>query len=166
MHQVTDREASFLDKTLGMVRDAMTRDVFTLEPRMKASVAARMLGERKITGAPVEEHGRLIGIFTLSDLMEPAGPTWQTSGPFLRHEHTLADIEVQQMMTRDVVTADPDWPLTRAATVMEATGVNRLPVVDALERILGMLTRDDIVRAVATRAELARHPSYAEEFEA
>lgn len=165
MQQAFERGFTSLDRALGMVRDAMTRDVTCLEPRTKASVAVRTLQERGISGAPVVEHDRLIGIFTLTDLMEPAGPTWQTTGPFLRHEHTLAEIEVGQMMTRDVVTGDPDWPLTHAATVMEAVGVNRLPIVDALDRVLGMLTRDDIVRAVAKRAELAQHPQYAEEFE-
>lgn len=165
MQQAYEREFTALDKALGMVRDAMSRDITVLEPRTKASVAARLLEERRISGAPVVEHGRLIGIFTLRDLMEPAGPTWQTSGPFLRHEHTLADIEVGQMMTREVITGDPDWPLTRAATVMEATGVNRLPIVDAMDRVLGMLTRDDVVRAVAKRAELAQHPRFSEEFE-
>lgn len=166
MPQVFEGELTPLDRALGMVRDAMTREVAVLEPRTKASVAARILEERKVSGAPVVEHGRLIGIFTLSDLMEPAGPAWQTTGPFLRHEHTLAGIEVGQMMTRDVITADPEWPLTHAATVMEATGVNRLPVVDALDRVVGMLTRDDIVRAIAKRAELALHPRYSEEGEA
>ena len=160
MQEVFERELTPLDRMLGTVADAMQRDLVTLAPRMKGSAAARLLHERGITGAPVVDHGRLVGVFTLSDLMEPAGPTWKTTGPFLRHEHTLAAVEVADMMTKDVITADPGWPLTHAATVMEVARVNRLPVVDALERPVGMLTRHDIVRAVAKRGEMVQHPSF------
>ena len=154
-----DEERTPLDRALGTVREAMTRDVLDLEPRMKVSEAARELERAGISGAPVVEHGRIVGMLTMKDVMKPAGASWQTHGPFLRHEHTLADLEVQDAMTKDVVTADPDWPLGRAATIMEAVGVNRLPVVDALERPVGILTRDDIVRAVARQSERAAHPS-------
>lgn len=152
-------EMTPFDRMLGSVRDAMTRDVLDLEPRMKVSEAARELERAGISGAPVVEHGRIIGMLTMKDVMKPAGATWQTRGPFLRHEHALADIEVQDLMTKEVVTADPDWPLGHAATIMEAVGVNRLPVVDALDRPVGILTRDDLVRAVARQSERAAHPS-------
>ena len=69
-------------------------------------------------------------------------------------------------MTGGAVMADPEWPLTHAAVVMEAAGVNRLPVVDALERPIGMLTRDDIVRALARRSEMAQHQTFVVNVEA
>lgn len=159
MQLVFERELTQLDRMLGTVGEAMVREIMTLDPDMRASEAMRRLEQRGITGAPVVEHGQIIGIFTFSDLMEAAGPTWQTSGPFLRHEHTLAGVEVRDIMSKEVLTADPEWPLTHATTVMEAAGVNRLPVVDALDRPIGMLTRHDIVRAVARCSELAQQHS-------
>lgn len=161
MEEIFERELTPLDRMLGTVGDSMSHDLLLLEPRMRGSEAVRALERRGITGAPVVDHGRIVGVFSLSDLIEPGKPTWQTHGPFLRREHTLAGVEVQEIMTRDVVTADPDWPLTHAATVMEALGINRLPVVDALERPIGILARDDVVRAVARRGELAQHPGFA-----
>jgi CBS domain-containing protein len=160
MPETFERELTPLDQMLGSVGEAMTRDPLVLEPRMRASEAVRALEIRGITGAPVVESGRVVGMFTMTDLMEPAGPTWQTSGPFLRHEHTLAGVEVGQIMTKGAVMADPEWPLVHAAVVMEAAGVNRLPVVDALDRPIGVLTRDDIVRALARRSEMAQRQTF------
>ena len=47
------------------------------------------------------------------------------------------------------MTAQPDWPLVRAVRAMTDHGVNRLPVVDRAGRPLGVVTRDDVLRAVA-----------------
>jgi CBS domain-containing protein len=165
MQEIFERELTTLDKLLGTVGDAMSHDLLLLEPRMKGSQAVRRLTKGGVTGAPVVEHGRIVGVLSLSDLTEPGEPAWQTHGPFLRHEHTLADVEVGDIMTREVITADPMWPLTHAAMVMEAIGINRLPVVDALERPIGILTRGDIVRAVARRGELAQHPGFEASFD-
>jgi CBS domain-containing protein len=52
-------------------------------------------------------------------------------------------------MSDEPVTADPDWPVVRAVRAMTDHGVNRLPVVDKAGRPLGVLTRDDVLRAVA-----------------
>lgn len=166
MPETFEKELTPLDHMLGSVAEAMTRDPLVLDPRMKVSEAVRTLEMRGISGAPVVRLGRVVGMFTMTDLMEPSAPTWQTTGPFLRHEHTLAGVEVEQIMTRGAVMADPEWPLTHAAVVMEAAGVNRLPVVDALERPIGMLTRDDIVRALARRSEMAQHQTFVVNVEA
>jgi CBS domain-containing protein len=155
LDQTFEREMTRLDRALGTVKDAMTREVVTVTPQMKASEALRRLEAAKVSGVPVVEHGRVVGIFSISDLLGQAGAPWQIDGPAPRREPTLADVEVGELMSRDVVTADPEWTLTQAATVMEAVFVNRLPVVDALDRPIGILTRDDIVRAVARRAQLA-----------
>jgi CBS domain-containing protein len=56
-------------------------------------------------------------------------------------------------MSRDVVTAQADWPLTRAVEIMRRKGINRLPVVDGSGRLVGILTRDDVLRAVALRSD-------------
>jgi CBS domain-containing protein len=52
-------------------------------------------------------------------------------------------------MTLHVVTIRATEPLIRAVDLMDAVGVNRLPVVDEADRCVGILTRDDVIRAVA-----------------
>ena len=54
-------------------------------------------------------------------------------------------------MTTEPITASTDWSLTRAVAAMDQVGINRVPVVDALGRPVGILTRDDVLRVLARR---------------
>jgi CBS domain-containing protein len=140
-----------LDERLGTVGRAMTSNVLELAPTLLASDAVRTLTEAGIAGAPVVEEGKVIGIITLRDLLdrEAHAAAQVMTGPFLRGDRQLGALRVADVMTRDVFTAREDWPLSRAIMLMDDAGVNRLPVVDREERPIGILARDDVVRAVA-----------------
>jgi|GEM_PF-1545801 CBS domain-containing protein len=141
------REAEALFGTVGR---AMTANVFTLEPTTRASEAALRLSREGIAGAPVVEASVVVGIVTLRDLLEREGHLApQTSGPFLRGERHLANLTVADVMTRDVVTIHREDSLLHAIDVMDAVGVNRLPVVDERDRPVGILARDDVIHAIA-----------------
>jgi CBS domain-containing membrane protein len=133
----------------GTVGDAMTTSVVTLTRAMRASDAARALSDAGVAGGPVVEGGVVVGIITLRDLLEREGSAQQSTGPFLRGERRLVNLTVGDTMTREVFTARTDWPLTRAITLMDEARVNRLPVLDAGGRPVGILARDDVLRAVA-----------------
>ena len=70
--------------------------------------------------------------------------TW-ASGRWTR----LTGLRVSDLMTGEPVTAQPDWSVVLAVRTMIDHGVNRLPVVDQAGRPIGVLTRDDVLRAVA-----------------
>ena len=142
-----------LDRLLGTVGEAMTGEVIVLQADTPADVASRRLEQTQVSGAPVVDHGRVVGVVTLRDLLVPAladGPVL-TTGPFHRHEHQLTTYRVHELMTAEPVTARPGWPLARAVLAMEQTGINRLPVVDSAGRPAGILTRDDVLRVLARR---------------
>jgi CBS domain-containing protein len=143
----------------GRVRDAMTAQVLTFGPDTRASDAAIRLSVEGIAGAPVVgPDGSVLGVISLRDLLAREGHLApQTSGPFLRGERHLANLTVADVMTRDVVTVGVDEPLIRAAELMDAEGVNRLPVVDEREQTVGILARDDVIAAIA-RAVRALQP--------
>jgi CBS domain-containing protein len=147
-------EISPLDEFLGTVGTAMTTGVLVLDSHTPADVAARRMEDSGVSGAPVVDEGRVVGVVTLADLLARAGAKRpiMTSGPFLRVEGALADLKVDEAMTAQVVTANPDWPLARAVSMMEEAGVNRLPVVDVEGRLVGILARDDVIRAIARSA--------------
>jgi len=135
----------------------MTREVLTVSPDSGLGVAARALEAAGVSGAPVVEGGKVVGIVTLQDLLSRAPATAgeiQTTGPFHRVEHLLTEIStrtgvaVGDVMTAPVTIVRADTPLARAARLMTGAGINRLPVVDEQERPCGILTRDDIVAAV------------------
>jgi CBS domain-containing protein len=119
---------------LGRVAEAMTGEVVVLEADTPVDVALRRLEHTQVSGAPVVDHRRVVGVVTLRDLLVPVladGPV-QTTGPFHRHEHQLTTYRVHELMTAEPVTARADWPLAQAVLAIEQAGINRLPVVDPL----------------------------------
>jgi CBS domain-containing protein len=147
----TTLPAADLERRLGTVAEAMTSEVVLLEADTPAEVAVRRLERTWVSGAPVTDHGRLVGVITVRDLLAPLSGDTQTSGPFLRSEHHLAGLRVRDLMTPEAATARAEWPLGRAVRRMVEVGVNRLPVLDAAGRPVGILTRDDVLRALARR---------------
>jgi CBS domain len=119
MTATVSRETS-LERLLGTVGQAMTGKVVVLTADTPADVAARRLEQAQVSGAPVVDRGRVVGVVTLRDLLvaAQAAPTAQTTGPFLRYEHRLAGYRVQELMTAEPLTARADWPLSRVVLAM------------------------------------------------
>ena len=145
--------------SLGTVGEAMTRDVVTIGPDESLGIAARTLEAAGVSGGPVIEHGKIVGVATLGDLFAVThhpSVQLQTTGPFLRREHILDEVgaslrmTVRDVMTRTVVTVRAGEPIERAAQLMTHHHVNRLPVVDEAGAVCGIVSRDDVVEAVAT----------------
>jgi CBS domain-containing protein len=164
----TESTAISLEGLLGTVGEAMTGEVVVLEADTPVDVAMRRLERTQVSGAPVLDHGRVVGVVTLRDLLVPVladGPVL-TTGPFHRHEHQLTAYRVRELMTAEPVTARADWPLAQAVLAMEQAGINRLPVVDSAGHPSGILTRDDVLRVLARRirdlGRPARHRSQIE----
>ncbi len=154
--------------------DVMTRDVLTLSPGMNVEQAAERLVQRGVSGAPVvDEHGRLVGILSESDILrqlkriaeETLGKRYLTSRvhsldllAFLgEREHAAVDAVYRQLRSSkvsDVMTAHvhgvaPTDSLEFVAAAMIEHDVNRLPVVDA-GQVVGIITRADLARVLAT----------------
>ena len=86
-----------LDHLLGTVGEAMTGEVIVLQADTPADIAIRRLEQTQVSGAPVLDHGRVVGVVTLRDLLVPVladGPI-QTTGPFHRHEQQLTGYQVR-----------------------------------------------------------------------
>jgi CBS domain-containing protein len=153
--------ATSLERLFGTVGEAMTAKVVALQADTPADVATRRLEHLQVSGAPVVDHGRVVGVVTLRDLLAPVlvdGPV-QTTGPFHRYEQHLTGYRVHELMTAQPVTARADSPLTEAVLSMDQAGVNRVPVVDAVGRPVGILTRDDVLRVLARRIRQLRVPA-------
>jgi CBS domain-containing protein len=142
-------ESTTLGRQLGTVGEAMARDVVLLAADMTAEMALRRLDQKAVSGAPVVDHGRVVGVVTRRDLLVPMlldePSDAQAPGRWTR----LTGLRVSDLMTGEPVTAQPDWSVVLAVRTMLDHGVNRLPVVDRAGRPLGVLTRDDVLGAVA-----------------
>jgi CBS domain-containing protein len=140
--------------TLGTVATAMTATVLALGPDDPIGEAARKLERAGISGAPVVRDQRVVGVVTLRDILHSetgdGGPV-ATTGPWLRHERDLdrSGRLVEDVMSGRAVTVRASDQVAEAAQRMHAGKVNRVPVIDEDGRLVGILTRDDVVAAVA-----------------
>jgi len=157
------------------IRDVMTKDPITISVDGTVSDAAVLMRKNNIGGIPVVEDDFVKGIVTESDLLsllETEGPSddlWLPSPlefieipvrEFINWEKTkkaLSDIgnsKVTLVMSSPVITVDADDDIEKAASIMLKEGVARLPVVEN-KKILGIVTRADIIRGVGKKAEMS-----------
>jgi CBS domain-containing protein len=149
-----------VEALLGMVDDVMHTTVVLLRPDQPIGEAARELERQRVSGAPVVEGGRVVGIVSLRDLFEAADvpEPVATSGPWRRYERHLdaSKKSVAEAMTRTVATLSPGTAIPAAARLMRERRINRIPIVDREGRVRGIVAREDIIEAVA-RAFAERH---------
>jgi acetoin utilization protein AcuB len=124
------------------VRDAMTRDVITVEPDASAAQAWGLCRERNIRHLPVVEGGRLVGIVSDRDLRDLSPPRDTPD-----QENTLGWVRIRDMMSAEVVTAHPLDTIEHAARVIYEHKFNCLPVV-ADGGLFGIITSSDLVRTL------------------
>jgi CBS domain-containing protein len=146
------------------VAELMNRDLLTVTPITPLSEAIRLLVDRQISGLPVvDEAGKLVGVISESDLM------WREKGldrpPYImfldsviylqnpaqhdRDLHKVLGQTVGEVMTAGAISITADATLPAAARIMHDKKIHRLPVVDADNRPIGIITQGDIVRAIA-----------------
>jgi CBS domain-containing protein len=137
------------------VRDLMTRDVVTVTPATTLKDAAALLVERRISGMPVvDDDGGVVGVLSEADVLMKEGGEPKREGmlgwlfePNDSLRDKLAARVVGEAMTAPPLTIGPEAPAHRAAARMVEEGINRLPVVDEAGRMVGIVTRADLVRA-------------------
>ena len=136
------------------VIDLMTSDVVAVRPGTPLKEAARLMVTSRVSGLPVtDDAGVLVGIITEGDFLhrEVERERPRRHGlldALLGGAHSLAEAElVEEAMSTGVVTIPPEATLADAARVMAAREVKRLPVVDDRGRVLGVISRADIVAA-------------------
>ena len=149
------------------VGEIMQTEWPSLGPDSTIEEAIKLFVEARISGAPVVEGGRLLGIITEGDLifqdadvkapgfldilggMVPLGNTEE----YRREALKSAGVTVDEVMTTDPTTIAPEANLVEAATVMAEQRRKILPVVDG-ERLAGVITRMDILALHVLRPRL------------
>lgn len=146
------------------VRDVMTENPVTCQASDLLAEGARLLREKGISGMPVMDGDRLVGIVSESDLLKQLGVQeegclWLPSPleiieipvrDLINWERMRAGLEniskkkISDIMSDKVYTIGPDEPIERAAFIMTRHRINRLPVMDG-ERLVGIITRGDII---------------------
>lgn len=124
------------------VSDAMNSNVVTLTPDDTAARAHQTMLDGGFRGIPIVESEKAVGIVTMSDVLRVP-------------REQMASAPLKSIMTQNPLVASPDESLRDALDKMINHGVGRLPVVSKdTGKLLGIITRTDVIRAYDRAAEL------------
>jgi CBS domain-containing membrane protein len=140
------------------VKDIMTQNVVTVTKDADIHEVSSLLAEKGISGMPVVDDQRVvIGVITEADVLSMSG---------LKRGHTIREIirhllgeplpgrgdgSVRDFMSVPAVTVHPDSSVREAAAILDKRRIKRLPVVDEVGHLVGIISRADIVKAMAER---------------
>jgi len=148
------------------VRDIMTTEVVVAHPETSVNVVARLMAGRGISGVPVVDDGRVVGLVTELDLvlrntrLEPPAffklldaliPLETPAHYRERLRHMLGTL-ARDVMNGEFATVGPDDDLEVLADVMFKKRANPVPVVED-DRLVGIVSRSDIVGMMARDIE-------------
>jgi len=130
-----------------LVEKWMTRTPVTIEESDSLSMAMHVLKEKKIRRLPVLRKGKLVGIVTDRDL-KAASPSEATSLDIWELHFLLGKLKIKDVMSKKLITITPKDTIEKAAMVMMERRIGGLPVVDESGALIGILTEDDVFRAL------------------
>lgn len=141
------------------VADVMSRDVAQVEPDTPVSEVVSLLIDRALRALPVVDAERhVVGIITDGDLLTrdvtSLSVDLQRALPIVDRAAAVATLTDRPQRAADVLTPNPitlpaTTPLAQAAAVMAERKLKRLPVVDEQGRLVGMVSRYDLLKTVA-----------------
>jgi CBS-domain-containing membrane protein len=149
--------------------DIMVTDVITVKPESDVPEVATLLLTNHISAVPVvDDGGMLVGMISEGDLIRRDEaetrhdrPWWLKllmgrellAAEFVReHSHRVADL-----MTREVVSAEPDTPVAEIASLLERHRIKRVPIVQN-GKVVGIVSRANLIQALATFRKKALKP--------
>ena len=129
----------------------MTRSVTTVTRQITMGELEQLFETHDFNSFPVVEDGNMVGIVTKFDFLRTFA---FTTGQMLPRYDELMRRPVAEIMTEAVVHVEPAAPLTRVLQLMVSLKARSFPVVDAQGELLGIISREDVMRALkeATRA--------------
>ena len=136
----------FLEETAGSY---MTRDVKTVTRELAVREVNDMFERDDFNSYPVEEDGQMVGIVTKFDLLKCFSFTTNQMVP---RYADLMNRTVADVMTSDFIYVRSDTRLTRVLQLMVQHRIRSIPVIDADHRLAGIISRKDVLKALAVTA--------------
>lgn len=147
-------------------KEIMNKKVITIQKDASIKELSELLVNNKISGVPVlDENGSLAGIVSEGDIIVQNSdlhfPRYfklldaiiylESLNKFKRSLQKHLATKVEDIMTVKVKTAGEDTPINEIADIMLDSRVNRLPVMDKNNKLVGIITRADIVKSIVIR---------------
>ena len=122
-----------------IAKDIMTKEIITVSPKMTVKKLALTLIKNQISGAPVaEKNGKIVGIVSEADIVAKKGR------------------DVKAIMSKNVLRVAEDTSVEEIAQLMTTHSIKRVPVMLG-EKVVGIISRADIVSAIARGDHVAIH---------
>ncbi len=129
-----------------LIKDWMAKDPVTMSEDTSMIKAIHIMRERRFRRIPVVAEGKLVGMVTDRDLKE-ASPSKATTLDVHELYYLLAELQVQEIMSRNPISVFQDDTVEHAAQIMLEHTISGLPVVDEEDRVVGIITQSDVFRA-------------------
>jgi acetoin utilization protein AcuB len=133
-----------------LVGKRMTHNPITIKPDVPIAEALEWMRREKVRRFPVvDKKGKLVGIVTRSDLLH-AAPSSVTSLSIWEVTYLLSQVQVKEVMTKEVITVCEDCPLEEAARIMTDNKIGGLPVTrddkEGHPMVVGIITESDLFK--------------------
>jgi len=151
------------------VRDIMNLDVLCFSPDDTVFNVAKVLSEKNISGAPVVEDEKVVGVISMSDIVKfmrtrlnigsahdlpslsllllDIIKTGKDYVDLKKEIQSISDVKIGSMMSKRVVSIDPEASIFDASNLIENNDVNRLPVIEN-GKLVGIVARADLIKAL------------------
>lgn len=131
-----------------LVRNWMTTDVITITPETSLLKIAKIMRDHDIRRLPVlDAAGKIIGIVSDRDVRD-ASPSKATSLDMYEMHYLLAEIKARDIMTKNPLLLKETDTVEMAAMLMLDKKIGGLPIVDANEKLRGIISEQDVFKAL------------------
>ncbi|MEV5312468.1 CBS domain-containing protein [Streptomyces sp. NPDC052610] len=141
-----------MPETPHIVSDVMTRTVVAVGREAPFKEIVRTMEQWKVSAVPVlEGEGRVVGVVSEADLL-PKEEFHDSDPSLVESRRRLSDlakagaVTAGELMSTPAITVHPDATLAQAARIMAVRGVKRLPVVDEVDLLQGIVSRADLLK--------------------
>jgi acetoin utilization protein AcuB len=142
------------------ITPCVRRAVVTVKPLDSVRHARELLERHRINQLPVVVDGRVVGIVTDRDLRDAFPSVFESARPIRRRPEIDPDrVPVRDVMAARVVTLPADATVAQAADVLRRERIGAAPIVDAEQRLLGIVTRSDLLQVLSDVEVGARAPA-------
>jgi CBS domain-containing protein len=146
-----------------LVKDIMVREVITIQKDASVEELSELLVKNKISGVPViDSDGKLVGIATEGDLIIKDSdlhfPRYfklldsiiylESLNKFKKSLKKFLGTKVEDVMTAEIKTVKEETSVGEAANIMIKYNINRVPVLDSKDELVGIVARADIVKSM------------------
>jgi len=128
------------------VRNKMITDIVSIFPEASISLAFQLMHEKNVSQLPVVKDNKLVGLVT-EVLLSEFTPSKATTLSMYELNYILGKTTVESIMAKNIPTCTEDMLIENVAIIMNEQDINMVPVVDENQKLLGLISRSDIIES-------------------